>query len=258
MEAQATIHYQLDLALRLIDTVTGRVITEKNVQFLGLSSEKKAIPRGGGLYLFLNTGREDFDFEIHVYGYEPQQIRITYPRKEEWLPIREVYLLPLDNPILERTLTLRGMLSGIEEIEAVSLTDVSCCIKEFDARKRIMTILNQRNQRFHHIHYGLVNRERTAYEHFELEKELSLQSLKCKRTLEKPSFINQPITRVIFGQVNAQGEYLLKVMKEEQAQYLVRFVVNGEVFYQMVDFHEEECYLDRQKAIKEASEEKEA
>lgn len=255
MEAQATIHHRLDLALRLVDSVTGKVIEEKSTRFFTQSPEKKAIPRGAGLYLFLNSGREDFDMEIHVYGYESQKIRITYPEQAESLPIREVYLLPLDNPVKENILTLRGNLPGIEEIEAVSLTDTNCCIKEFDARKRIMTVLNQKNIRFHHTHYGLVNRERTAYEHFELEKEISLQSIKCKKKLEREFFINQPIVRVIFGQTGEQGDYVLKVANEERAQYLVRFVVNGNTFYQKVDFRQEGNFLECQEA---AEEEKEA
>ena len=246
MEAHATIHHRLDLALRLVDSVTGRVIEEKNVQFLTRSPGKNAIPRGGGLYLFLNAGREDFDMEVHVYGYESQKIRIIYPEKEEQMPIREIYLLPLDNPVKENVLTLRGKLPGIEEIEAVSLTDANCCIKEFDARKRIMTILNQKNVRFHHIHYGLLNKDRTAYEHFELEKEISLQSIKCKKRLEQEVFINTPIVRVIFGQITEQGDYVLKVANEEIAQYLVRFVVNGNTYYQKVDFRQEGNFLEWQ------------
>ena len=257
MEIQATIRHRLDLALRLIDTVTGRIISQKNVRFVSQSPEKKAIPGGGGLYLFLNTGREDFDLEVLVYGYEPKTIRITYPLTEEWMPIREVYLIPMDNPIAEQTLTLRGNLSGIEEIEAVSLTDVNCYLKEFDAKKRIITVLNQNNKRSHHIHYGLLNKERTAYEHFEVAEEISLHNIRCKENLERPFFINQPIVRVIFGQTNQQGDYILKVQNEENQQYLVRFVVNGETFYQRVDFREEAPQLDCESAYQEEVEEKE-
>ena len=254
MGTQAIIHHRLDLALRLLDSVTGKIIQERNTRFSMKSPEKKAIPRGGGLYLFLNTGREDFELEIHVYGYESKKVKITYPAQEENMPIRDVYLLPLDNPVLENVLTLRGNLPGIEEIEAVSLTDANCCIKEFDARKRIMTILNQKNIRFHHTHYGLINRERTAYEHFELEKEISLQSIKCKKKLEQEYFINQPITRVIFGQTNEQGDYILKVAQDEIAQYLVRFVVDGNTFYQKVDFRQEGNFLECQEAAEEEKE----
>lgn len=255
MGAQAIIHHRLDLALRLLDSVTGKPIEQRDIRFFTQSPGKKAIPRGGGVYLFLNCGREDFDLEIHVYGYESRKVRITYPEQEEYLPVRDVYLIPLDNPVLENVLTLRGNLPGIEEIEAVSLTDANCCIKEFDARKRIMTILNQKNIRFHHTHYGLLNRERTAYEHFELEKEISLQAIKCKKRLEQEYHINQPVVRVIFGQTNEKGDYVLKVRNDEIAQYLVRFVVNGNTFYQKVDFRQEGNFLECQKA---AEEEKEA
>ena len=169
-----------------------------------------------------------------------------FSEKEGTLPIHEIYLIPLDHPIKENVLTLRGNLSGIEEIEAVSLMDVNCCIKEFDAKKRIMTVLNQKNLRFHHVHYGLINRDKTAFEHFEVEHELSIQQIKCKNVLEHPFMINQPIVRVVFGQTKENGDYLLKLVKEEPAQYLIRYVVNGEVFFQKVD-SKENLILDRHK-----------
>ena len=240
METQTTIHHRLDLAIRLINTVTGKVIEEKNTRFLTSIPGLKAIPRGGGLYLFLNMEKMDLDMEVLVYGFESQKISVQFSELEKGLPIREIYLIPLDNPIKDDILTLRGNLSGIEEIEAVSLMEANCCIKEFDARKRIMTVLNQRNLRFHHVHYGLVNREKTAFEHFEIEKELSIDRIKCKKVLEKPYLINQPIARIVFGQINDDGDYVLKLTKEEQIQYLVRYVVNGEEFFQKVNVEDEQ------------------
>lgn len=254
MGAQAIIHHRLDLALRLLDSVTGSAVEQRDIRFFTQSPEKRAIPRGGGVYLFLNCGREDFDLEIHVYGYEPCKVKITYPAQEEYLPVRDVYLIPLDNPVLENVLTLRGNLPGIEEIEAVSLTDANCCIKEFDAGKRIMTILNQKNIHFYHTHYGLLNKERTAYEHFELEREISLQALKCKKRLTQEYQINQPVVRVIFGQTEENGDYVLKVRKDEVAQYLVRFVVKGNTFYQKVDFLKEGNFLNCQEDTEEEKE----
>ena len=254
MEAHATIRHKLDFALHLVNTVTGRVIEEYNARFITKYPGVKAIPKQGGMYLFLNMVREDFEMEIHVYGYESKKIQIKFSDHQEKMLIREVYLLPLDTPIKEDILTLRGQLSGIEEIEAVSIHDANCCIKEFDAQKRIMSVLNQRNVRFHHIHYGLINREKTEYEHFEVEKELSPQEIKCKEKLEKEYFINQPITRVIFGQVDEDDNYVLKVSNDENAQYLVRYVLEGKAFYQTVNFHEKETVL---KAHETAHEEKE-
>lgn len=254
MEAHATIHHKLDLAIRLVNTVTGKVVDEYNTKFITNLNGIKAIPKQSGMYLFLNIGSEEFDMEIHVYGYEPQKVQIRLSEYQGIMPIREVYLLPLDTPTGEEFLTLRGKVSGIEEIEAVSLSDTNCCIKEFDAKKRIMSVLNQRNIRFHHTHYGLVNREKTAYEHFLLEKEISSQEIKCKQKLEKEFFINQPIARVIFGQIKHQGEYLLRVMNDENAKYIVKYVVDGQTYYQAVDFHEEDISLKAHKAVHEEEE----
>ena len=254
MEASSTIHYRLDLALRLINAVTGKVINERRVMIKTQSPGVKPIQRGEGLYLFLNIDGEVIDLDIDVYGYDRRKVNIILENKQGQMPIKEVYLLPLENPIRDDVLTLRGNLEGIEEIEAVSLTDTNCCTKEFDTRKKIITVLNQRNIRFHHIHYGLINREKTAYEHFELEKEISLQEMKCKKRLEKEVGINQPIVRVIFGQVNGKGDYVLKVPNDEVAQYLVRFVAGGQEYYQKVDFHEENNFL---KLPEVAQEEKE-
>ena len=251
MEAQATIRHQLDLALRLLDSVSGRAVTERTIQFSSHPPGRDPIPKGGGLYLFLNTEREDLDLEVRVYGYEPRTVKITYPEEREQMPIREVYLIPLDHPALESNLTLRGNLPGIEAIEAVSLMDTSCCTKEFDAKKRIMTVLNQRSSGFRHVHYGLINRERTAYEHFEIEKEISTQQFQCKKKLEQEFQMNQPIVRVIFGQTSEKGDYVLKVKKEEYARYLVRFVVNGKEFFQTVDFCKEGNTLKCEEAAQE-------
>lgn len=255
MSACAAIRHRLDLALRLIDTVDGRTIENTKANFYTASPGVRAIPKNGGIYLFLNIEREAFEMEIHVYGYEKKRVFIDFLTEEEKVPIRDIYLLPLDTSIGDDILTLRGNLSGIEEIEAVSLSNTNCCIKEFDARKKIMSVLNQRNVRFHHKHYGLVNREKTAYEHFEVEKEISHQEIKCKNKLEKEYFINQPISRVIFGQINEEGDYILKVANEENALYLIRYVLAKETFYQRVDFHENNLVLKAHEIVHKEQEE---
>lgn len=254
MEAQATIRHRLDLALRLVDSVTGRAIEERNVKISSQLQGESPLRKGAGVFLFLNTGREAHEIEVDVYGYEPRKIMVSYPDPEERMPIREVYLLPLDNLAGDDVLALRGKLPGIEMIEAVSLTEADCYIKAFDARKKNMTVLNQRNSRFNHIHYGLIDRENAAYEHFEVEEELSTQAIKCKKALEREFQVNQPIARVIFGQTSETGDYTLKVPNGKIAQYLVRFEVGGKEYFQKVDFHLEDSRLE----YTETAEEKEA
>ena len=254
MVAHATIRHKLDLALQLINAVNGKGIEEYNAKFLTRHPGLKVISKPGGMYLFLNIAREEFEMEIHVYGYEPKKVQIRFPGEEENMPIREVYLLPLETLAKDEILTLRGNLPGIEEMEAVSLNDRNCCIKEFDAKRRIMSVLNQRNIRFHHTHYGLINREKTQYEHFQVEKEISPLEIICKEKLEKDFSINQPIVRVVFGQVDEDGNYVLKVAKEENTQYLVRYVLEGKVFYQRVNFQDGENSLRIQEIVHEEKE----
>ncbi len=251
MEAQAEIRHRLDIALRLIDSVSGRAIEESSVHFSPQKAGETPLRKGGGIYLFLNTGREPHEIGVDVYGYEPRRFMLDYPEPEERLPIREVYLLPLDDPTRDDILTLRGRLPGIEAIEAVSLTEADCYIKAFDARKKSMVVLNQRSSRFHHIHYGLLNREGDAYEHFEVEEELSLYEIKCRKALEREFQVNQPIARVIFGQTTEQGEYVLKVPNGEHARYLVRFEAGGKEYFQKVDFHTGGTLLEYQEQTEE-------
>lgn len=254
MAACATIRHRMDLALRLIDTVDGRTIENTKAEFVTNLAGVRAISKDGGVYLFLNLDKEAFEMEIHVYGYEKRKVFIDF-LGEEKVPIRDIYLLPQDNPIRDEILTLRGSLSGIEEIEAVSLDNANCCIKEFDAKKRIMSVLNQRNVRFYHVYYGLVNRKKTAYEKFEVEKEISPQELKCKNALKKEYFINQPISRIIFGQINENGDFVLKVSNDKNAVYIVKYVVAGETFYQTVDFHEDNPVLTAHEIVHKEKEE---
>ncbi|MBQ3616019.1 MAG: hypothetical protein II993_08510, partial [Anaerotignum sp.] len=63
-----------------------------------------------------------------------------------------------------------------------------------------------------------------------------------------------PIVRVIFGQTNEKGDYVLKVRNDEIAQYLVRFVANGNTFYQKEDFRQEGNFLECQKETEEERE----
>lgn len=242
MASCETIRHKLDLALRLIDTVDGRPIDHVKAEFHTRSPGLKAISKEGGIYLFLNVEAKELEVTIHVYGYESREIKLTLA-KEEKMAIRDIHLLPLDTSIGEGILTLRGSLSKLEEIEAVSLHQGNCRIKEFDAKKKIMSILNQRNVHFHHTYYGLINKEKTSYERIQVVREISPEQIECKELLEASYTINQPIVRVIFGQVKENGEYILKVANEEEAEYLVRYVIAGNVYYERIDFHNKENVL---------------
>ena len=72
-----------------------------------------------------------------------------------------------------------------------------------------------------------------------IKKVLSTQELELRKSLEHDYTMNQPIARIIFGQVNEDGEYILTVNAGQTAWYLVRYVVEGAVHYKKIDFNQE-------------------
>lgn len=239
MEPVATIKQSIGLVIRLIDSISGREISERNVLFDLPEEIGSPIARGNGVYLFINMIREDFELEVHVYGYESGRAKIVFQDLDEKMPIQELYLLPLDLPAGGiDILTLRGNMPGIKAIEAVSLNEVTCSIKSYEKRKNIMVVMNPHNFSLSRIHYGLLNLERTRYTKIQIEKELSHTQLQLKGGLEEEWVFNQAIQPIIWGKVSDNGDYMLRVADSKNAVYLVRFEVDDEVFFQKVDFNQ--------------------
>ena len=239
MEPMATIKHRIGLVIRLIDSVSGREISERNVMFEIPDGIGEPIIRGNGVYLFINIIPKDFELEVHVYGYESGRAKIVFQDLDEKMPVQELYLLPLDFPAGgKEVLTLQGNMPGIKAIEAVSLNEVTCSIKSYEKRKHIMVVMNPHNFSLSRIHYGLLNSERTRYTKIQVERELSHTQLQLKGGLEEEWVFNQAIQPIIWGKVSDNGDYMLRVAESKSAIYLVRFEVDDEVFFQKVDFNQ--------------------
>ncbi|MDD6332595.1 MAG: hypothetical protein PUA59_09215, partial [Clostridium sp.] len=92
--------------------------------------------------------------------------------------------------------------------------------------------------------YALLHRDRKSYQRFQVRKELSRTAILTRRPLEQPYAVNDPIVRIIKGQVEEGGAYLLRYRIESKTDsYLVRYVVRGETYYQTVDAQEPERKL---------------
>lgn len=239
MAPHAIVHHRLDLILRLIDSTTGREITDRRCQMITNPDRMlKPVVRGDGTYLFLEIGRTDFEIDIHVYGYESRKEKVVFENLDENMPIKEVYLLPkAEMATGDNILTLRGRLPGIKEIEAVPLTNVVCNYKEYDKRNNILKMFNQHKVRMKNIHYGIIDVNLMEYDRFEVKEELTTQEVRLKEKLEKEYTINQPIAGIIFGQVDDDGEYKLAIRAGKLAHYLVRYVVDDTVHFKKIDFN---------------------
>ncbi len=235
----STIRHQLDLSLHMVDTTTGKPVTERNIRFFTSGREMHPVARGNATYVFLNNGRENFGLEIRVYGYETVSIPIRYEELDAMLPAKEVFLLPAENAVKgEKLLSFSGKLSGLETIDAVR-TGVSWCgARKYDEKKRQLKLLMSGKPKMEETWYGLVNQEKKTYEAFEVEKILSPTLIKLKSPLQESFRDNAPVSRIIFGQVYPDGKYLLRVRDDaEELQYLVRYRVAGMQKFQSLDFH---------------------
>ena len=239
------IRYTLDLLVRLIDTTTGMVVTERDVHFRRNGKKVQPVQRGNGNYVFLNTGREDCDLEVTVFDFETAHAKIRYEKLDNFLPIKDVFLIPSENTAKgEAVLSLTGHLSGLEAIEAVRLGRSYCTVKNFDARKRIMNLFKANGPGMEETGYGLIHADSMTFEAFNVEKVVSPVSLKLRETLQEEFRENAPIARVVHGRTDAQGNYLLRIRDDgTNLKYLVRYVVSGSPQFQVVDFHQPEIQL---------------
>lgn len=240
MATQSIIKHSLTVAIRLINSVTGNGIKERNAVFYQQGKMVKPISKGDGVYLFINTERIDFELAVHVHGYEPGTAQIRFEDLKSNYPVRELYLIPEDTPSGGIYLSLQGLMKGMTAIEAVSLNENVCSLKEYENRKQIMTISNPKNVRLSDACYGLLNSTRTQFEKFEILEQNSASQVKILQPLNSEWSWNNIIVRIIPGQVDNKGNYLLRVAEASNAVYLVHYIAGGEDFYQTVDFNQPE------------------
>lgn len=238
------IRHKLDLVIMLIDTTTGTEIQERKVRFKKGADYVNPFSRGDGSYVFINSGREDFDLQVEVYGYEKMTVPVRYEELNEKTPVKEVFLIPSENNRAgERVLTYSGNLSGLQAVDAVLLGQARVYIKEFDTRKRIMTLFRQGSLSLENGPHGIIHMEgeEGSFEAFEVEKMISSVSVKIKEPLERPFSGNDPINRIIFGKVTPEGNYFIRVRDNaNELKGIVRYTFEDDTKFQIVDFHHSE------------------
>jgi hypothetical protein len=144
-------------------------------------------------------------------------------------------------------LSLSGTLKGISSLECIHPGRPLSGVREFNPKKRIMTIYApNRRMNMVHTHYGLFHSEEDTYENIEIVEQIENNKVRLSKPLEEEFTVNAPICRRIFGKVDEDGNYLLRVRNDGKRQvYLVKYIVDGEVRYKSVDFHQaKEVTLD--------------
>jgi hypothetical protein len=234
------VRHRLDLCIKLLDTTTGKSITERNVKFL---EEGKVVPfiyKGSGIYILMNTERKDTMYEIHAYGYEVNMVSVAYGESNRPYQMAEVSLIPEETAYSYMgLLTMEGSLEGIEELMAIRLTTVDRTLQNYDVRKRILYFFG--GAELTEKEYGLFHRATMDFEVFQVGKVIDKKAAILRRPLEMPYAVKDPIVRIVKGKVMPDYSYRLRVRDDgQEVIYLVRYVVKGETYFQKVNFKKEE------------------
>ena len=243
--AASVIRARLDLLVRLYDTTTGATVDERNVLFMRDGVPVRPESRGAGAFVFINMGREDFLMRIDVLGFDRYETSVRYEELDERLPVCHVFLMPSENTLRGRdTLSFSGTLPFLKKIEAVNLNKPVCLTGDMNVRTGDISVFHPSSGgtiELDDIQYGLLSADKASYEKIEVEKMITPQSIKLKHPLEGAFAPNLQITRIVYGSVRNDGEYLLRVRDEgENTSYLVRYEVEEEVRFQVVNFHDQE------------------
>jgi len=249
----AIINHRLDLVIRLIDATTGRPVDEKNVSFAKDGVPIRMIEKDGGIYYLINAGRENFELTLNIYGYEVKKLTIDYGELEERIPEKLIWLLP------KNALSLEGTLKGIKSLCAVRLVTPGCFVNSYDARKNVITLFNPHNREMQHHLYGILDSERKSFEKIYLKEEDGLKTISPTEPLRRNPGVNDPIERIIPGEVFEDGRYLLRMRDDaDKIEVLVRFEADDREYFQKVELHGAgQDELDREKAFRDEGKETE-
>ena len=239
------VRHSLDMVLQLRDTTTGKSILEHNVVFRKDGNIVFLANKGGGVYVIMDTPRINTQYEIEVYGYETQTVSVEYGESKKSYRIIEVPLIPKErmNPAIDYV-TIKGRMDGIEHLEAVSLNAKSCFLQEYIPKKQ--QLIYYGNMELAEQEYALLNKGKQEYQCFQIKKAITKTGVTIWQPLNQPCAVNDPIVRIVRGQIGGAGDYLLRLrITDDSDTYLVRYVVNGQTYYQTVNSQETERELGK-------------
>ncbi len=225
--ADAEIHYQLDLIVRLLDTTTGRRIEQRQVIFKCDDQVLAFLRRDSGVFILLNHGRSDMTLDIQVAGYLSASVNVCYEELPKNFPEVEVAMIPeaFSGGFIDM-LTLEGSCCGLESIEAVSLKDTFGAVDSYQEKKQIMKLFYTKP--LEEAFYAIIHEQEQEFERFQIKKRVDKLSVKLASPLKAACKPGTKIARIVYGRVDQDGRYLLRIQQDEGGtEYLLRYVING-------------------------------
>jgi hypothetical protein len=236
----SVIKHQLALAVRLIDAAEGKGI-ENDVTFFVDGAEKLPQRKTNGYFIYTDPALllRDYDLEVRARGYVPARKRVPLKAPGAAPPELCLELTPLESLRTEGLYhSIEGRLPGLSAIDAVNPSDGDCLVKEYDARRRRLTVFNPHRLEFERALYAIVQDAETRYIPFAVEGRLTDEILKIDRPLMIKGAVNLPLTPVVGGMAGPEGEYLLRVKKSAAGnRWIARLRLDGADKFTSVDFN---------------------
>jgi hypothetical protein len=231
MKLVANIHHRVDLALTILDSSNGRQ-ADGHLRIQRDGKELKFRKAPDGTILFIDTGREDFEFEVNIYGYEPETVSVKYADLDEQIPTLRITLIPKD-PFGDNYLTIDGSVPGLIGVDAVSLVSSAFIAVSIDERKRLMTVQSLYNQELPSHLFGIIEKDETRFEPIEIIKVASNGTYKLTKVPEVP-VAGMRLAYRVTGRVR-DGTGLLRLPNDgSKASWIVRIAAKSENSYRIL------------------------
>ncbi len=242
---------KLSLAVRLIDTTTGKELAENDVHFLKDGKYVHPIRKGEGLYVFVNMSREDFPMQIDARGYDPADIEVDFDALDPRLPMADIFLMPSEkNRVGGSVLTICGTLSKLEYIEAVNLNSPICLFQSLQDKKGVysMNLLPVRaggGCLLDTMKYALASETCERYDVFDVKQQTAPLGIVIREPLAEEHKLNDKIFRIVYGRAGPKGAFVLKVRDEaDSLPYLLHFKAGKNEYFRKIDFGQERGEID--------------
>ena len=242
---------KLSLAVRLMDTTTGRDVTEPDVRFYKDNRLLSVMRKGDGIYVIVNEGREDFPMQIFVRGYDPYDIQVSYEQLDPRLPTLDIFLMPSEkNRLGGSVLEICGTLPKLESIEAVNIERPIGLYQSIQEKKGIVTmnLLPVRQGggcRLDQISYALMDETSERFDVITVKEQNAPLQIILKDPVSHEHKLNDKIFRIIYGRAGPDGKFSLKVRDDSSSlPFLVHFKVGDDEYFRKIDFHLETGEVD--------------
>ncbi len=245
------IRARLSLALRLIDTTTGRVVEETEIKFRSDGEVLKPMNKGEGFWVFTGESREDFSMQICARGYDDAELDVRYETLDPKLPMCDVFLMPSEkNRVGGSVISIQGNLSKLESIEAVDITRPICLFREMTVKRDVvyaslMPLRPEGRVVIENMRYALLSEDGSRYEPFIISDSVNPARVILNEPLADEHKTGEKVCRILYGRAGPDGSFLLKVRDTGSSlPYLIRFTAGGNEYFRPIDFHLESGEID--------------